>query len=193
MLAQAAAIALVLHSPTNANEIFIDQVGDNLNLSITQEGRGHWARVYTTGGDYNTFTVLQQNDSTTNFGGHTSNISLYSGGGYNDISVTQKGDGDHESHVGIQNAQTNNTISVTQDSNTANHISNVSVYHSGNNIQVIQTGSGTNSAYAIFSGTAPTTFTLNQTGGDTYGNPSTGQSMSVWCGNINGCTVNVSQ
>lgn len=190
----ALAAATVLVSPkSNANEIIISQVGDNLDLSITQEGRGHWARVYTSGGDYNTFTVLQQNDSSVNMGGHSSNISLYSGGDYNDISVTQRGHGDHESHVGINNGETHNTISITQDSDTADHISNISVYHSGNNIQVTQTGTGTNTAYAIFSGTAPTTFTLNQNGGDTYGNPSTGQSMSVWCGNAAGCTVNVSQ
>lgn len=176
-----------------ANEIFVDQVGDDLTLSITQQGRGHYSRVYTTGGDHNTFTVLQQNNSTTNAGGHSSNISLYSGGDYNNISVTQKGDGDHESHVGINNGETHNTISITQDSNTGDHVSNVSVYHSGNTIAVDQTGSGTNTAYVIFSGVGPTNFTLDQTGGKSFGDPSTGTAATVNCGSVNGCTVTVSQ
>ena len=184
---------LLISSKSNANEIYIDQAGDNLDLNITQQGSGHWARVYTTDGDYNTFTVLQQNNSATNLGGHTSNISLYSGGDYNNISVTQKGDGDHESHVGINNGETHNTISITQDSNTGNHVSNVSVYHSGNTIAVDQTGSGTNTAYVIFSGVGPTNFTLDQTGGKSFGNPSTGTAATVNCGSVNGCSVTVSQ
>ena len=187
------ATTLLISHKSNANEIFVDQVGDNLDLSITQEGSGHWARVYTTDGDYNTFTVLQQNNSATNLGGHTSNISLYSGGDYNNISVTQKGDGDHESHVGINNSETHNTISITQDSNTGNHVSNVSVYHSGNTIAVDQTGTGTNTAYVIFSGVGPTNFTLNQSGGKSFGNPSTGTAATVNCGSTAGCGVIVNQ
>lgn len=187
-------IALILCSQTSwANEIYVDQAGDDLTLSVTQQGSGHWARVYTTDGDYNTFTVLQQNDSATNLGGHSSNISLYSGGNYNNISVTQKGDGDHESHVGINNGETHNTISITQDSDTGDHVSNVSVYHSGNTIAVDQTGGGDNSAYVIFSGVGPTNFTLTQTGGKSYGDPSTGTAATVNCGSVNGCTVTVSQ
>lgn len=187
------AATLLISNRSNANEIYVDQAGDNLDLSITQQGSGHWARVYTTDGDYNTFTVLQQNNSATNLGGHTSNISLYSGGDYNNVSVTQKGDGDHESHVGIQSGRTHNTISVTQDSDHADHLSNVSVYTNGNTIEVDQTGSQTNTAYVIFGGAGPTNFTLTQTGGNSYGNPSTGQSASVQCGSTAGCTVNVSQ
>ena len=187
------ATTLLISHKSNANEIYVDQTGNNLDLSITQQGSGHWARVYTTDGDYNTFTVLQQNNSATNLGGHTSNISLYSGGDYNNVSVTQKGDGDHENHVGINNGETHNTISITQDSDTGNHVSNVSLYHSGNTIAVNQTGSGDNSAYVIFSGVGPTNFTINQSGGKSFGNPSTGTAATVNCGSTAGCTVNVNQ
>lgn len=186
-------LVATLSTSSNANEIYVDQAGDSLDLSITQQGSGHWARVYTTGGDYNTFTVLQQNDSATNAGGHTSNISLYNGGSHNNISITQKGDGDHESHVGINNGETHNTISITQDSDTGDHISNVSLYHSGNTIAVDQTGNGTNTAYVIFSGVGPTNFTLDQTGGKSFGNPSTGTAATINCGSTAGCSVVINQ
>lgn len=186
-------ILLTSSKYSSANEIFVNQVGDHLTLSITQQGRGHWARVYTSGGDHNTFTFLQQNDSSVNMGGHSSNISLYSGGDYNNISVTQRGHGDHESHVGINNGETHNTINITQDSDTGDHISNVSLYHSGNTIEVDQTGTGTNTAYVIFSGVGPTNFTLDQTGGKSFGNPSTGTAATINCGSTAGCSVSVSQ
>jgi hypothetical protein len=69
------------------------------------------------------------------------------------------------------------------------------MYSDGNTIDIDQTGTSQNKAYVIFfnNSAGPTNFTLNQNGGDTYGNPDTGSYATISCGNIGGCTVNVSQ
>ena len=186
-----AIILSTLPNVSNANEIFINQVGDHLNLTINQQGRGHVATA-DIDGDYATLSIIQQNNSATNFGGHYSNV-VVMGGSNNSVSTLQTGDGDHASSVYVRSGRNGNTVDVYQDG--ADQRLAVSIYSDNNNIDVNQTGTTSNQAYVLFShnNVGPVDFTLNQSGGDTYGNLDTGSYATISCGNTNGCTVSVSQ
>jgi hypothetical protein len=176
---------------SSANDIAITQVGDYLNLDIVQQGRGHSATA-NLDGDYATVSITQQNNSATNVGGHTSTVNIL-GGSDNSITTLQTGDGDHESLITTRADRSGNTVDVYQDG--ADHTSWISIYSDDNNIDVNQTGNTSNRAYVIFSSNnnvGPTDFTLNQTGGDTYGTPG-GSAAIISCGHVAGCTVTVDQ
>ena len=185
------ATTLLISSKSNANEIYVTQSGNNLDLSISQQGRGHVATT-DIDGDYTTVNIIQQNNSATNFGGHYSNVVVV-GGNNNSVSTLQTGDGDHSSGVYVRSSSSGNTVDVYQDG--ADQRLAVSIYSDNNNIDINQTGTTSNQAYVLFShnNAGPVNFTLNQSGGDTYGNIDTGQYATISCGSPGGCTVNVNQ
>ena len=185
------ATTLLISHKSNANEIYVNQTGNNLDLSISQQGRGHVATT-DIDGDYTTVNIIQQNNSATNFGGHYSNVVVV-GGNNNSVSTLQTGDGDHSSGVYVRSSRSGNTVDVYQDG--ADQRLAVSIYSDNNNIDINQTGTTSNQAYVLFShnNAGPVNFTLNQSGGDTYGNIDTGQYATISCGSPGGCTVNVSQ
>jgi hypothetical protein len=150
----------------------------------------HYASVELDGSG-NSVAIEQRNnnDSTA---GHSSSVRFR---GNNNSAVTlQTGSGGSAGHltsIYTHDTESNNIVDVFQNSDTAYHRAYVSMYNDGNNIDIDQTGTTQNNAYVIFSGYS-TDFTLTQNGGDTYGNPS-GSSANINCGNINGCTVAVTQ
>lgn len=193
MIIALASVTILLTSVkySNANDITITQVGDYLDLDIVQQGRGHSATA-NLDGDYATISITQQNNSATNMGGHTSNVTVM-GGSNNSITTLQTGNGDHESLVTTRYNRSGNTVDIYQDGH--DQTSWISIYSEDNNIDVNQTGNTSNAAYVIFSGTnnvGPTNFTLNQTGGDTYGTPG-GSAAIISCGHVAGCNVTVNQ
>jgi hypothetical protein len=250
-------IALILCSQTSwANEIYIEQTGDNLVLTIDQKGENNQVKGRTTtnapvDGDNNTVTINQgykgnnltemsidgsNNNVTVNqerfssgydtdsYGYHYAGIELDGSGNSvaieqrnnsnsnaghagsvrfrgndNTASVLQTGTGGPNGHltsIYTHSNESNNTVDVFQNSDTADHKAYVSLYTDGNTVDINQTGTSQNRAYVIFSSNGnagPTDFTLNQNGGDTYGNPDTGSYATINCGNAGGCIVTVTQ
>lgn len=259
MIIALASVTILLTSAkySNANDIYIDQAGDNLVLTIDQKGENnqikgttttdasiigdgnnidlqqgyegnnlielnvngnnnaievgqekwqsngvwgddtdsygyHYALVDVAGND-NSVSIIQRN----NIGGtdgHSSSVQIINGDN-NKITTLQTGTPAQQSLVTIRDGRDNNIVDIFQNSGTSSHNSVMSVYSNGNNIDVNQTGNSPNNAYVIFSHHAvgPTDFTLNQSGGDTYGNPNTGSYATINCGLSAGCTVTVNQ
>jgi len=189
----------------NLIEMSID--GNNNNLTVNQErsntggydtnSYGHHEVVADIAGDFNSVNITQRNNNDSTVG-HRSEVVVL-GGNNNTVSTLQTGSGGggtigHESSVWIRSERDDNTVDIFQNSDVADHRSVISVYSDGNNIDVNQTGNTQNNAYVLFSGNSvgPTNFTLNQNGGDTYGNPD-GSYATINCGNAGGCIVTVSQ
>jgi hypothetical protein len=256
--ATALATALILFNATNAwaNEIYITQSGDSLDLNIDQKGENNQVKGYTTvdapidganntvvinqgyeggnliqmdingtnndvtvnqerttaggydtdsygyhssrieiDGDGNTVDITQRNNSGSS-AGHSSNVRFR--GDDNSLTTLQTGTGGangHLSWVYTHDTESNNTVDIFQNSDSADHKATVSLYTDGNTVDINQTGATQNNAYVLFSSSAsgPTDFTLTQNGGDTYGNADTGSYATISCGNVGGCTVTVSQ
>lgn len=152
----------------------------------------HHAKVNISGNN-NVAQIVQRNNSTSS-AGHLS-TAIITNGDNNTIQTLQTGTGGlygHSSYVHVKNGRDGNTIDVFQNSDTADHKLTLSIYSNDNIIDVNQTGSTANQAYVLFShqSVGPTTFTLNQTGGDTYGSTSY---VTQYCANAGGCTVTINQ
>jgi hypothetical protein len=187
----------------NLIEMSID--GDNNDVTVNQERTAnggydtdsygnHYAGVEIDGSG-NSVEITQRNNSGSSVG-HTSGAVITNGDG-NTIHTLQTGTGGsngHNSYVHVKDGRDGNTVDIFQNSDTADHKAVVSIYSNDNNIDVNQTG-GANRAYVLFSTNAsgPTDFTLNQNGGDTYGNPDTGSYVTISCGSQAGCTMTVTQ
>ena len=63
MWAWAAVIALALHSPTNANDIFIEQFGDGLEMSLIQKNGSNNDLDLDVTGDYHIIDIVQDGNS----------------------------------------------------------------------------------------------------------------------------------
>lgn len=156
---------------------------------------GYHEALINISGSYNIAEIVQRNNNSST-AGHSSNIKLVNG--YNNsVKTLQTGTGStngHLSWVYTHNGESNNTVDIFQNSDTADHVSYVSLYTDGNTVDINQIGTSQNNAYVLFSGnsTGPIDFTLNQDGGDTYGNPNTTYVMQS-CYNVGGCSVSVTQ
>ena len=185
----------------NLIEMSID--GANNDVTVNQErGFGgydtdsygnHYAGVEIDGSG-NSVEITQRNNSGSSAGHHGS---VRFRGSNNTADILQTGTGGSNGHltsIYTHDTESNNTVDIFQNSDTADHKAVISIYSNDNNIDVNQTG-GANNAYVLFSHHAvgPTDFTLNQNGGDTYGNPDTGSYATINCGNAGGCTVTVTQ
>jgi hypothetical protein len=187
------------------NGIGLDIDGDNNDVTVNQERTAnggydtdswgeHWASVEIDG-DGNSVEITQRNNSDSVYG-HYGSVRFR--GDDNTANVLQTGTGGSAGHTGViytHDTESNNTVDLFQNSDTADHKAYVSLYTDGNTVDIDQTGTTQNKAYILFSSNAlgPTDFTLSQNGGDTYGNPDTGSYATVSCGNIGGCSVTVTQ
>ena len=191
----------------------IDVNGNNNNIVIGQEkayvttslgpgwtddtnSYGHHNSSVEITGNYNDVQIVQRNNNTSS-AGHSSGVRITNGDN-NSVTTLQTGTGGangHSSWVAVNNGRDGNTVDIFQNSDTADHRLAVSIYSPNNNIDVNQTGTTGNQAYVLFShnNTGPVNFTLNQSGGDTYGNLDTGSYATISCGSPAGCTVNVNQ
>ena len=249
-------VFMAISNTAKANDIYIDQAGDNFDLTIDQKGENNQIKGYTTvdapiDGANNTVTINQgyegnnliqmdingaNNDVTVNqerttagvydtdsLGYHSSRIEIDGDG--NTVDITQRnnsgssaghssyvrfrgndnslttlqtgtgGANGHLSWVYTHDTESNNTVDIFQNSDSADHKATVSLYTDGNTVDIDQTGATQNNAYVLFSSSAsgPTNFTLNQNGGDTYGNADTGSYATISCGSAAGCSVTVNQ
>jgi len=249
-------ISLLLTFNVFANDIYIDQAGDNLVLTIDQKGSNNQIKGRTTtnapvdgannkvtinqgyegnnliemsidgsnndvavnqertntggydtnslgyhsssielDGNGNTVDITQRNNSNSS-AGHSSNVRFR--GDDNSLTTLQTGTGGSNGHLSwvyTHDTESNNSVDIFQNSDTADHKTYVSLYTNYNTVDINQTGTSQNKAYVLFSASAsgPTDFTLSQNGGDTYGNPDTGSYATISCGSYAGCTVTVQQ
>ena len=191
----------------NLLQMIVD--GDSNNIVVGQEkaySNGTWtndtnsygnhsATVDVTG-SYNDVQIIQRNNNSSS-AGHTSSV-IITNGDNNAVTTLQTGTGStngHNSYVHVKDGRDGNTVDVFQNSDTADHKATVSIYSNDNNIDINQTGTTQNKTYVLFSthSTGPTDFTLNQNGGDTYGNPDTASYSTIYCGTTAGCTLTVNQ
>jgi len=181
----------------NSNSVLIGQekVYSGGTFSNDTNSYGHHSASVEISGDGNNVEIIQRNNNNSS-AGHTSNVRFR--GDNNSISTLQTGTGGangHLSWVYTHDTESNNTVDIFQNSDTADHKAYVSLYTDGNTVDIDQTGTSQNKAYVLFSSNAsgPTDFTLSQNGGDTYGNPDTSSYVTISCGSAAGCTLNVSQ
>ena len=179
--------------------------GANNNVTVNQERTtaggydtdshgNHYASIEVDGSG-NDVDITQRNNSGSSAGHHAS---VRFRGSNNTADVLQTGTGGPNGHltsIYTHSNESNNTIDIFQNSDTADHKAYVSVYTDGNTVDINQTGATQNRSYVLFSSntSGPTDFTLNQNGGDTYGNPDTGSYATISCGSQAGCTVTVNQ
>ena len=154
-----ALIVLLLFKPTTslANDIYMDQVGDQLDMDITQDGQNNSIRSLNTtsgdayiGGNNKTFSVTQQgNNNRAGFWTHggnqqmsltqtgNSNVSAMDNhGNNNNMSVTIDGDS-NVTHTEIGNGgDINNQISVTIDDGDSNGVYTEVLDGSSNSIDI---------------------------------------------------------
>ena len=187
----------------NLIEMSID--GSNNDVTVNQErtstggydtnSLGYHSSRIELDGNGNTVDITQRNNSGSS-AGHTSNVRFR--GDDNSLTTLQTGTGGSNGHLSwvyTHDTESNNTVDIFQNSDSADHKATVSLYTDDNTVDINQTGVTQNNAYVLFSSSAsgPTDFTLNQNGGDTYGNADTGSYATISCGNVGGCIVTVSQ
>lgn len=159
--------------------VYIDQVGDNNTINITQSDGNHYARVAigtnlpaeiwvnanlptagtTAGSDSNYVRITQQGTGDkkaaveiTN--GYSNSVILFQDGIGNHITTIQNLVGNANSINSNQTGSSNHTLSILGQSGTTN---------SGNTINSTQSGSGDKSFSLGLNGTAGATVTLQQT------------------------------
>ena len=106
-------ISLVLITfPCFANEIYVNQVGDNTNVNITQDGENNQIEGLSGTGD----ATLSGNNKTVTFSqtGDTNQIRTWTHGGNQQMSLTQDGNNNISN---LDNHGNNNNISVNIDGN----------------------------------------------------------------------------
>jgi len=218
--AQIVIIALTLSSPTNANEIYINQAGDGLSLEMQQRSKDNYISYNETGDD-NTVKVFQgmHDDGsidTDETGGHeaywtitgnNNNLGSYQtdvnrgGGGGNPHHLANiiDGDGNTVEHIQMGKAGHDGFIEITGDDNT------VDLYQRGNGGQkwadIVLTGDGhTVDVDQRGSQSANATVDLTNSGGAynytlTQNVTTSSDSFSITgsCANTSGCTVTVNR
>jgi len=162
----------------NSNLVYIDQIGSNNTVVISQDGTTHSATVVT-GKDSsvdNTYVNITQQGT----GAKTSKVEIPSGIN-NSVTINQDGAGNH--YAGIQNLSgTANNIMIGQ-SGAGNHTLAISAApgstNNGDTINATQSGgAGADKAFQLnLNGTSGATVNIQQT------NPTTANSgsMSIQC------------
>lgn len=168
-------------TPTS-NSIYIDQVGDNNNITVSQDGQGHSATV-TTGAtsnvDYATLSIIQQGT-----GAKVASLDIKSGIN-NTASISQDGAGNHTANIQVF-AGNGNIANVTQTGN-ANHIVDLKLTGNDNRATVAQSGNQQNKANIDLTNVlGPASIDLQQSGGQTF-------TIQQYCMSPSGCSTTVRQ
>ena len=123
MLAPAVVIILLFGNVASSNEIYINQVGDNSNYTITQDGNNNKVRSLNTTsgtaslrGNNKTFTLEQT--------GNNNRAGFWTHGGNQVMSLTQDGDSNVSA---MDNHGNNNNMTVNIDGD--NNVTHLSLIH----------------------------------------------------------------
>lgn len=142
------------------NYIYIDQIGNNNQITITQDGTGHVAAVA-----IGATLPVTANDLKTGYGIGTT---PYNGAGtseYNSVTINQQGVGSHATTIELSRAS-NNLINLSQEG-AGNHTFSLTATSNTNNINntisATQAGSAEKSFALTLDGTNGATVTVQQT------------------------------
>lgn len=161
------------------NSIYIDQAGDNAQITITQDGAGNRIKGILPSGNVGTqtdpakikgdgvqLTINQVGagnimaigiDSTTAAGGNPSVVSYSAGGGYNTAKIDLN-------NAGTAGANASTALNITQTDGSNN--ADIGILGSGNILTVNQAGGGSTLIASINANTTTSTVTQTGTGGD---------------------------
>jgi hypothetical protein len=231
VLALAALIILLSHNGVNANEIYINQVGNNLNMEVVQDGEDNyfqycavnndsnctaangnqhnWADGVAsdnaivnseTIGDDNTVVVAHatgQNNSNIN----ESNISVT--GDRNKVQnfFSNHSNGSNQYNTVDWGGTKESNIIIVGDDNTVKHASdsygevdaNISVTGDDNDVTVYQRSMRNTANIDVTNAGGPNTINVQQLGSSYQDNGLNSYSLTQYCTNANGCTVNMTQ
>ena len=222
-----ALIVLLLFKPTTswANDIYINQVGDNLNMTVVQDGQNNYFQYCSvnndsnctdmngnahgwadgvasdnaevnssTVGDDNTVVVAHAtgqnntNENITNIdiiGDRNKAQSIFANASYGNGSGGVK-----ESNIEIYGDD--NTVKVGSDSY-GQVEANISVTGDDNDVQVYQRSKNNIANIDVTNAGGPVSVNLQQLGSSYQDTALNSYSLTQYCTNANGCTVNVTQ
>ena len=142
------------------NYIYIDQVGNNNQVTVTQDGPGHVAAVA-----IGATLPVTANDLKTGYGLGTTPYNGVGTSEYNTVTISQQGVGSHTTTVELPRASSN-LITVDQ-SGAGNHTFGISSTANTNNINntisATQSGTGDKAFALTLDGTNGATVTVQQT------------------------------
>ena len=157
-----ASLFLVVSSCVSAqsNYIYIDQVGNNNQVSVTQDGTGHVAAVA-----IGATLPANTNDLKTGYGIGTTPYNGVGASEYNNVTIGQQGVGNHTTTIELSRASSN-LINVTQEG-VGNHTFNLTATTNTNNvnntISATQSGTGDKAFALTLDGTNGASVTVQQT------------------------------
>ena len=142
------------------NYIYIDQVGNNNQVTVTQDGTGHLAAVA-----IGATLPVTANDLKTGYGIGTTPYNGVGTSEYNNVTINQQGVGSHTTIIELPRASSN-LITVDQ-SGASNHTFGISSTANTNNvnntISATQAGTGEKSFALTLDGTNGASVTVQQT------------------------------
>ena len=228
-----ALIVLLLFKPTSswANEIYINQVGDDLQMQVIQDGENNYFQYCTNGNDSNCKDVngnahgwadgvASDNaivNSSTVGDDNTVVVAHATGTGNNNINETNIGIiGDRNK---VQNFFSNNSsgshnysnqpwggtketnILITGDDNTVKvqsdsygeAYSEIEVTGDDNDVTLYQRSMNNSASIDVTNAGGPNTVNVQQRGSSYQDTGTNTYSLTQYCTNANGCTVNVTQ
>jgi hypothetical protein len=140
--------------------VYIDQVGNNNQITITQDGTGHLVAVA-----IGATLPTNSNDLKTGYGIGTTPYNGMGASEYNNITINQQGVGSHKTTIELPVAS-NNLINLDQ-SGAGNHTFNLTATSNTNNINntinSTQSGTGDKSFALTLDGTNGAAVTIQQT------------------------------
>jgi hypothetical protein len=157
-----ASLFLVISSCVSAqsNYIYIDQVGNNNQITVTQDGTGHVAAVA-----IGATLPANTNDLKTGYGIGTTPYNGVGTSEYNSVTINQQGVASHTTTIELSRASSN-LITVDQ-SGASNHTFSISSTANTNNINntisATQSGLGEKSFSLTLDGTNGASVTVQQT------------------------------
>ena len=222
-----AIIVLLLFKPTTswANEIYINQVGDNLNMEVVQDGEDNYFQYCAVNNDSNC-TDMNGNAHGWADGVASDNAEVNSSTvGDDNTVVVAHATGQNNTNENITNidiigdrnkAQSifanasygngsggvkESNIEIYGDDNTVKHGSdsygqveaNISVTGDDNDVQVYQRSKNNIANIDVTNAGGPVSVNLQQLGSSYQDTGLNSYSLTQYCTNANGCTVNVTQ
>ena len=160
MLFLVAGLGMCSRAQAQSNYIYIDQIGNNNQIKVEQDGTGHLVGIA-----LGAYLPANDNDLKT---GYNIGTNPYLGSGvseYNDIRVKQQGPGMQTTKIELPNASSN--LIIVDQSGSANHTFNITsganTTNINNNISATQSGSAAKDFTLNMNGSNGATVTIQQT------------------------------
>ena len=163
--------------------IYIDQVGDNNVVNVTQSSNNNNYINYYASGNHNQTNITQSATASTGVGQH---MEVSVTGNYNNITTMQAGEQGKQQFTNIVGSS--NTVLINQKDSGAHYV-DLSLIGNGHSVSVLQQGTGKHhSTINLINGGGASNVTVNQTGPvpQTY-------SIEQTCVTSTGCSVAITQ